>query len=197
MINKTQRSAIIYDYPANFNFSKPNYPPYLREYQSKELSNKLDIFKNNLFNESNTTSVLQKSLVDAIDSHKEFFRLRMESISSESQHKPKMTVIRKSLDLHEDYEIILFRWEVGVFNFQQLGVLYIPKSDTKITRSPIAVHPMGCGSYLGRNDNTSKLHNRMASLASNGVASLHLLDFAATLRFHAKMILAILGNTVI
>lgn len=177
----TQRSGAVYRYPNNFAYSKHAHHPLVAD---SEVYKKYGREKNELVRLLNSSGGNRQDSVNSLltglsRASAELFRLRMSLVAKHAQYPPRAEILyRKKFTDRGTYEIVFFHWQPGPFELHQLGALYIPVGNDGVMH-PVAIHPMGCGGWLGRNDKGYKLHSRMASLAANGVASVTLTGFCS------------------
>lgn len=178
-VDATKRNNLIYDYPFNFSYSSP----VTYNKKSYSLENKI----NNLNYDINyllDRSKLKKGFDDIHSSDKKFIMSQINYLSSLSSYNNIEIIFDKLVNEENiNYRVIYFKWDSGLFGYSLIGSIYLPP--TKSLKA-LVLHPLGCGSYIGRNDNIDRQHSRMASLAEHGIGVISLTGICSNPPFNRE-----------
>jgi len=177
-ITSSVRKHLLYDYPNTFSFSSHKQFHDLN-YESI-IQNNISNFETAIKNNNNKDIIKYSDLL--ADHDKKFINSQISKISKIAQ-EPKIKIILDKIYHHENYSyrLIYFIYETGLWGLKNIGAIYLP---VKFDNQALIINPLGCGTKVGGNDVVDRQHNRMVSLAANGIAAVTMNSFCNNPPFH-------------
>lgn len=167
------RKHLLYDYPFTFTFSSYKQFPDLN-YESI-IQNEISNFETSIKKNNNKDIIKYSDLL--ADHDKKSINSKISKIRKIAQ-EPKIKIILDKIYHHENYSyrLIYFIYETGLWGLKNIGAIYLP---VNFDNQVLIINPLGCGTKVGGNDVVDRQHNRMVSLAANGIAAVTMNSFCS------------------